>query len=111
MAVLVIACPHALGLAISLVIAISATLGARNGLLVRDRRGLEEARNARAVPSGCIRPDRHHRRPGRALRMSAGNTRQTFVHFSRAVRLLGSITRQRREMVVDRRCLLDPSTA
>lgn len=43
--VLVIACPHALGLAMPLVIAISTTLGARNGLLVRKRRGLEEARN------------------------------------------------------------------
>ncbi|MGQ0538230.1 MAG: heavy metal translocating P-type ATPase [Gemmatimonadaceae bacterium] len=43
--VLVIACPHALGLAIPLVVAISTTLGARNGLLIRDRRGLEEARN------------------------------------------------------------------
>lgn len=43
--VLVIACPHALGLAIPLVIAISTTLGARSGLLVRNRRGLEEARN------------------------------------------------------------------
>ena len=42
--VLVVACPHALGLAIPLVIAISTTLGARHGLLVRDRRGLEEAR-------------------------------------------------------------------
>lgn len=39
--VLVIACPHALGLAVPLVIAISTTLGARSGLLVRDRRGLE----------------------------------------------------------------------
>ncbi len=47
--VLVVACPHALGLAIPLVIAISTTLGARNGLLVRDRRGLEEARNLGAV--------------------------------------------------------------
>jgi Cu2+-exporting ATPase len=47
--VLVIACPHALGLAIPLVIAISTTLGARSGLLVRDRRGLEEARNLTAV--------------------------------------------------------------
>jgi len=47
--VLVIACPHALGLAIPLVIAISTTLGARNGLLVRDRRGLEEARSMNAV--------------------------------------------------------------
>src|SRR5690606_5710331 len=42
--VLVTACPHALGLAIPLVVAISTTLGARHGLLVRDRRGLEEAR-------------------------------------------------------------------
>lgn len=47
--VLVIACPHALGLAIPLVIAISTTLGARSGLLVRDRRGLEDARNLDTV--------------------------------------------------------------
>lgn len=43
--VLVIACPHALGLAIPLVIAISTTLGARGGLLVRNRKGLEDARH------------------------------------------------------------------
>ena len=47
--VLVIACPHALGLAVPLVAAISTTLGARSGLLVRDRRGLEEARNLTTV--------------------------------------------------------------
>lgn len=47
--VLVVACPHALGLAIPLVIAISTTLAAQNGLLVRDRRGLEEARNIDTV--------------------------------------------------------------
>lgn len=47
--VLVIACPHALGLAVPLVIAISTTLGARSGLLVRDSRGLEEARNLTTV--------------------------------------------------------------
>ncbi len=47
--VLVIACPHALGLAVPLVVAISTTLGARNGLLVRDRRGLEEARRIDVV--------------------------------------------------------------
>jgi Cu2+-exporting ATPase len=47
--VLVIACPHALGLAIPLVVAISTTVGARNGLLVRDRRGLEEARHVTAI--------------------------------------------------------------
>src|SRR6516165_5862531 len=43
--VLVIACPHALGLAIPLVIAISTSLGARNGLLVKDRLALERARD------------------------------------------------------------------
>jgi Cu2+-exporting ATPase len=48
-AVLVIACPHALGLAVPLVTAISTTLGAQSGLLVRDRRGLEEARKLSTV--------------------------------------------------------------
>jgi Cu2+-exporting ATPase len=43
--VLIIACPHALGLAIPLVIAISTSLGAENGLLVKDRLALEGARN------------------------------------------------------------------
>jgi Cu2+-exporting ATPase len=43
-AVLVIACPHALGLAIPLVVAISTSLSARNGILVRDREALEAAR-------------------------------------------------------------------
>ncbi len=47
--VLVVACPHALGLAVPLVVAISTTLGARSGLLVRDRRGLEEARHLTTV--------------------------------------------------------------
>ncbi|HWW87379.1 MAG TPA: heavy metal translocating P-type ATPase [Vicinamibacterales bacterium] len=43
--VLVIACPLALGLAIPLVIAISTSLGAQHGLLVKDRLALERARN------------------------------------------------------------------
>ncbi len=47
--VLVIACPHALGLAIPLVIAISTSLGARNGLLIKDRLALERARNLDTV--------------------------------------------------------------
>ena len=47
--VLVIACPHALGLAIPLVIAISTSLGARNGLLVKNRIALERARNLNVV--------------------------------------------------------------
>jgi len=47
--VLVIACPHALGLAVPLVVAISTALGARNGILVRDRLALEEARQLDTV--------------------------------------------------------------
>ncbi|MEP6808185.1 MAG: HAD-IC family P-type ATPase, partial [Chloroflexota bacterium] len=47
--VLVIACPHALGLAIPLVIAISTSLGAQNGLLVKDRIALERARELQMV--------------------------------------------------------------
>ncbi len=47
--VLVIACPHALGLAIPLVIAISTSLGARNGLLIKDRMALERARTLNVV--------------------------------------------------------------
>jgi P-type Cu2+ transporter len=47
--VLVIACPHALGLAIPLVIAISTSIGARNGLLVKDRLALERARELDVV--------------------------------------------------------------
>jgi Cu2+-exporting ATPase len=46
---LVVACPHALGLAIPLVIAISTTLSARNGILVRDRMALEQARDLDVV--------------------------------------------------------------
>jgi Cu2+-exporting ATPase len=47
--VLIIACPHALGLAIPLVIAISTSLGAQRGLLVKDRLALERARNLDVV--------------------------------------------------------------
>jgi len=47
--VLIIACPHALGLAIPLVIAISTSIGAQNGLLVKDRLALERARDLDVV--------------------------------------------------------------
>jgi Cu2+-exporting ATPase len=47
--VLIIACPHALGLAIPLVIAISTSIAAQNGLLIKDRLALERARNLDVV--------------------------------------------------------------
>lgn len=47
--VLVIACPHALGLAIPLVVAITTEIGAKNGILVRDRLALEKVREVDTV--------------------------------------------------------------
>ncbi|ESR27452.1 copper-translocating P-type ATPase [Lutibaculum baratangense] len=47
--VMVIACPHALGLAVPLVVAVSTRLTAQNGLLIRDRAAFERARNLNAV--------------------------------------------------------------
>jgi Cu2+-exporting ATPase len=47
--VLVIACPHALGLAVPLVVAASTSLAARNGVLVRDRAALESSRSIDTV--------------------------------------------------------------
>ena len=47
--VMVIACPHALGLAVPLVVAISTSIAARNGLLVRNRAAFERARKIQAV--------------------------------------------------------------
>ena len=47
--VLVIACPHAFGLAIPLVVALSTTLGAKVGILVSDRLALERRRHVDTV--------------------------------------------------------------
>ncbi len=47
--VMVISCPHALGLAIPLVAAISTAVSARNGLLIRDRTAFEDARKIDTV--------------------------------------------------------------
>jgi Cu2+-exporting ATPase len=47
--VMVITCPHALGLAIPLVVAVSTALSAKNGLLIRNRTAFENARNIQAI--------------------------------------------------------------
>jgi len=47
--VMVITCPHALGLAVPLVVAISTGLAAKNGLIIRNRTAFERARDIRAV--------------------------------------------------------------
>ena len=61
--VLVISCPHALGLAIPLVIAISTSLAARNGILVKDRLSLERSRLVDVVlfdKTGTLTRGEHH---------------------------------------------------
>src|SRR5688500_15446239 len=95
--VLVIACPHALGLAVPLVIAISTTLGARGGLLVRDRRGLEEARNLDVVvfdKTGTLTLGEHRVvdiqaaggvSPDEALRLAAALERDSEHSVARAI--------------------------
>ena len=95
--VLVIACPHALGLAVPLVIAISTTLAARNGLLVRDRRGLEQARNLTTVvfdKTGTLTLGEHRvvdtttledLSPGEALRLAAAVEQDSEHPISRAI--------------------------
>ena len=47
--VMVITCPHALGLAVPLVVAVSTAIAAKNGLLIRDRSAFERARNVDAI--------------------------------------------------------------
>ncbi len=47
--VMVITCPHALGLAVPLVVAVSTSLAAKSGLLIRDRRAFENAKDLQAV--------------------------------------------------------------
>jgi Cu2+-exporting ATPase len=47
--VMVITCPHALGLAVPLVVAVSTAISASNGLLIRDRSAFERARNVGAI--------------------------------------------------------------
>jgi Cu2+-exporting ATPase len=47
--VMVITCPHALGLAVPLVVAVSTALGAKRGLLIRDRAAFERSRDLDAV--------------------------------------------------------------
>lgn len=47
--VMVITCPHALGLAVPLVVAVSTSLAAKSGLLIRDRSAFETARSIQAV--------------------------------------------------------------
>ena len=58
-AVVVVACPHALGLAIPTVTTITSTLGAKNGILIKEMKGLEIAR--KLITWYLIKPVLSHR--------------------------------------------------
>ena len=47
--ILIIACPHALGLAVPLVVANTTALGAKNGILIRDRQAMETAKDLNVI--------------------------------------------------------------
>ncbi|MDQ4075462.1 MAG: heavy metal translocating P-type ATPase [Chloroflexota bacterium] len=96
--VLVIACPHALGLAVPLVVAITTSLGARNGLLIRDRLALERSRQVDVVlfdKTGTLTKGEHGvvglaTAPGvdeeRALALAAAVEADSEHHIARAIR-------------------------
>jgi Cu2+-exporting ATPase len=80
--VLVISCPHALGLAIPLVIAISTSLAARNGILVKDRLSLERSRTVDVVlfdKTGTLTRGEHD------LTNVAGHDRDVILAYAGAV--------------------------
>jgi ATPase, P-type (transporting), HAD superfamily, subfamily IC len=70
--VMVITCPHALGLAVPLVVAVSTALAASNGLLIRNRVAFESARNCKPSYSINRHPDR---RPLRRDRHAGAGSR------------------------------------
>ncbi len=96
--VLVIACPHALGLAVPLVVAITTSLAARNGLLIRDRLAMERARGVDIVlfdKTGTLTKGEHgvvgmQVAPGvdeaRALALTAAVEGDSEHHIARAIR-------------------------
>ncbi|MEX0763074.1 MAG: heavy metal translocating P-type ATPase [Dehalococcoidia bacterium] len=81
--VLIIACPHALGLAIPLVISISTSMSARNGILVKDRLALERMRTVDTVvfdKTGTLTKGEH-----RVTGLSAGGDEERVLALSAAV--------------------------
>lgn len=96
--VLVIACPHALGLAVPLVVAITTSLAARSGLLIRDRLAMERARVVDVVlfdKTGTLTKGEHgvvgmQVAPGvdegRALALAAAVEGDSEHHIARAIR-------------------------
>lgn len=95
--VLVIACPHALGLAVPLVVSISTTLSARNGLLIRRRLALESAKDLRYIifdktgtltegKQGVVAMAAHEIDPKEALSIAAGIEGDSEHMIARAIR-------------------------
>lgn len=88
--VLVIACPHALGLAIPLVIALSTALAAKSGILVKDRLALERMRTVDAVlfdKTGTLTKGEH---AVTAVAATAGGSEDEVLRLAGAVRRTAS---------------------
>jgi len=95
--VLVIACPHALGLAVPLVVAINTSLAARNGIMIRDRVAMEQSRQLDVVmfdKTGTLTQGEHRvvdvatdgAIEEEALRLMAGVEQDSEHHIARAIR-------------------------
>ncbi len=83
--VLVIACPHALGLAIPLVAQLSVAIGARHGILVRDRLALEQAREIDVVLLDKTGTLTEGRQSVVAIHPAAGRTEEEVLQIAAAI--------------------------
>jgi Cu2+-exporting ATPase len=86
--VMVICCPHALGLAIPLVAAISTSISAKNGLLIRNRTAFENARNISTIvfdKTGTLTKGSHE--VVRIVSLSPNYTKHTILQYAASVEI------------------------
>lgn len=86
--VMVITCPHALGLAVPLVVAVSTAIAAKNGFLIRERSAFERARNLQAVifdKTGTLTEGRFG--VTNIIRLSIDFTEQEILEYAASVEL------------------------
>ena len=94
--VMVITCPHALGLAVPLVVAVSTALSAANGLLIRDRSAFE-----RACALDAIVFDKTGTLTEGSLRRHGGHANSRPEGDGRALRLAASVESQSEHPIAD----------
>lgn len=92
--VMVITCPHALGLAVPLVVAVSTALAASNGLLIRDRAAFERARDTQAIvfdKTGTLTEGRFGVTDVLIFERDSGNKENEMLDERAALRLAASV--------------------